>query len=66
MIKITKKMPNIPFPIIGRVCKKASIFIVTILPVFHQPISAIINPPAITEAICPETFAPAACIRRKF
>lgn len=63
IINITIKIPVIPFPITGRVFKKTSILLIV-----HSsyPNRKIINPPAITEAICPATFADTACISKKF
>lgn len=74
MTKMTTKMPSIPLPMIPRQAKTSGIFILA--PPFssldcHMPFysipstSEIRSPPAMTEAICPLTLAPAACMRRK-
>lgn len=61
MTAVTIKINSIPFAMIGRVVKNNSRFIF-----FTYPKKLSISPPAMTEAICPETFAPTACISRKF
>ena len=73
---ITIKIASIPFHIYCREKTKRSrlkFSKIFILVSFHQPAKAPnpaaklrIRPPAITDAICPETFTPIECIRRKF
>ena len=76
---VTAKMPSIPFPIMGSVSFKDSglnFMLYSVLPrgaAYHQKVaydryftSVRIKPPAITDAICPETFTPMECISRKF
>ena len=74
------KISSIPMPILGSLSKKSSglkniscsfaaarkfiKFIIIYLPYFANMLRMI--PPAITEAICPETLTPIECIRRKF
>lgn len=59
---MTMKIPAIPKPLIGNEVKNLSILII-LSPAY---IKFIMSPPAITDAICPATFAPTACIKRKF
>ena len=68
---VTAKMPSMPFPIMGSVCLRDSKFIVfSVLPPSglssNYFTSVRINPPAMTEAICPDTFTPMECINKKF
>ncbi len=63
---IAVKIPAIPCPMIFSVAKKVSIVVIVFKPPLNQRKLVTIwitRPPAITEAICPDTFAPAACIR---
>ena len=63
---ITIKMLSIPVPIYFKLAIKfiGLKFIFSHLVYFKKKLS--IKPPAITEAICPDTFTPIECIRRKF
>lgn len=61
--KTDASFPNIlstPFPIV------INIFIIVFSYTIRWLSRLKISPPAITEAICPETFTPIACISRKF
>lgn len=61
---ITKKIADIPIPI----SLSDAITLSFMLTSYNNPGSTkpIITPPAITDAICPATFAPTACINRWF
>ena len=71
---ITIKMQSIPFHIYWSEKRKRSKFnsIIFLLSNGYainapNPVAKLrIRPPAITEAICPETLTPIDCIRRKF
>ena len=54
--------PSIPSPASGKTSKNACTFI--LCPPY--PKKPKIMPPAITDAICPDTFTPTACISKKF
>ena len=58
------KIPTSPFAIISSAIIKFSI--ITVFPPFsfykYEATMLITRPPATTDAICPDTFAPAACM----
>lgn len=58
---VTINIHAMPFAIIGKVSRNNSTFIF-----ITYPKKLNISPPAITEAICPETFTPTECISKKF
>jgi len=63
---VTANIPSIPLPMIGRELMRFSILKLRFIFVSFYPTIASMSPPAITDAICPDTFTPTACIRRKF
>jgi hypothetical protein len=65
---ITTKMHNIPCHIYVREEKKRLKSIFSKIPMAKPPYpkKLRIKPPAMTEAICPETLTPMECMRRKF
>ena len=61
MIRMDTKIPPIPFPMISRAIKKFSIIV---FPSYKNLVTRLMTrPPAMTEAIWPDTLAPTACIR---
>ena len=68
MTRITAKMPTMPMTRIPRQSRTRSQLMFMFVSSFaHSRFSTrvMIRPPAITDAICPLTLAPAACISRK-
>ena len=62
---MTKKTPSSPLPSMGRIAIRFETFCI-MTNSSYRATRLRIMPPAITEATCPETFAPTACISRKF
>lgn len=61
MTRMTVKMPAIPCPISVKDFRN----VVCMIASYNKPgTSPRMTPPAMTEAICPATFAPTACIKR--
>ena len=63
MIPKAKKSPSSPLKMYIRLLKKL-IGVKFIFPSYMKKL--MIKPPAMTEAICPETLTPIECINRKF
>ena len=63
---VTANMPSIPRPIRGSEFRRFSMLIFIVC--LRSPYASIErrSPPAMTDAICPETLTPTACIKRKF
>jgi hypothetical protein len=61
---VTQKMPAIPFAMSGSVSINRSTLLISFI--LSQPSIVRISPPAMTEATCPETLTPTACMSRKF
>ena len=68
IIAVTRKIPKSPLSIMGKVDKNCSVLSIFVPPKKQRyaGIKLRINPPAITDAICPDTFAPIVCISKKF
>lgn len=67
MTAVTMKTPASPLPITGRTFKNASTLIfITEPPYISAEMRLMMIPPAMTEAICPDTLTPMECIKRKF